>query len=481
MNNLNLGDMPVSEFKVFADKLVSIIATYLDNISDYSVLPNVKPGECIKMFSETPPKFPVDFNKLLDSVDDKILKNATHWNHPGFMAYFNSTSSAPGILAEFLSAALNTNGMVWKSSPINTELEIVVIDWMRQMLGLPESFWGIIYDTASVSTFHGLAAAREKVFQKHNNHDLNINTFTVYCSEHAHSSVEKACLALGVRKVRKISTNKRFEMDLEKLDETIKKDVAAGLIPMAVVPAIGTTSVTSIDDVKGVYEIVKDYDIWIHTDAAHAGIAAITDEYKFLFKYIDYVDSVVINPHKWMFTPVDLSLLYIKDKKILKDAFSIIPEYLRTNVDDQVTNFMDYGIQLGRRFRALKLWFIISYFGVEGIKNRIKEHFRLAKMFEDLINKDENFEIIAPVTLSTICIAAKSKNETDLEKLNKFNALLMEEVNNTGKVFLSHTVINGKFIIRVVISGLRTTEETVFECYSLLSNNYKKIFNGVIN
>ena len=475
MKTSDFGDMPVSEFRLFADKLIGIVANYLDNITEYPVLPNINPGDCFKLFPETPPEKPINFNELLDSVDDKILKNATHWNHPGFMAYFNSTSSAPGILAELLSAALNTNGMVWKSSPINTELEIVVIKWMRQMLGLPENFWGIIYDTASVSTFHGLAAAREKVFQKYNDHDLNINKFTVYCSEHAHSSVEKACLALGVRKVRKISTNERFEFDLTDLKTKIEKDINDSFIPMAVVPTIGTTSVTSIDDIKGVYEVVKEYDIWIHTDAAHGGIAAITDEHKFLLEDINLVDSIVINPHKWMFTPVDLSLLYIKNKQMLKDAFSIIPEYLRTSVDDQVTNFMDYGIQLGRRFRALKLWFIINYFGVDGIKSRIKEHFRLANIFEELIKNDKNFEIVAPIPLTTICIRAKNSNLNSDEELNKFNSKLMDEVNKTGKVFLSHTIINGKFIIRVVISGLRTTEENVVECYNLLNYMYNKI------
>ncbi|HPN37510.1 MAG TPA: pyridoxal-dependent decarboxylase [Melioribacteraceae bacterium] len=475
MEDFNLGDMPVTEFKIFADKLIAIVSNYLENINKYPVLPNITPGSCFNLFSDTPPNNPVNFNELLDSIDDKILKNATHWNHPGFMAYFNSTSSAPGILAELLSATLNTNGMVWKSSPINTELEIVVINWMKKMLGLPEMFWGIIYDTASVSTFHGLAAAREKVFQKYNDHDLNINKFTVYCSEHAHSSVEKACLALGVRKIRKISTDDKFEINLEELKNSIETDIQNELIPMAVVPTIGTTSVTSIDDIIGVYNIVKNYDIWIHTDAAHAGIAAITDVYKFLLKDISLVDSIVINPHKWMFTPVDLSLLYIKNKQILKDAFSIIPEYLKTSVDDKVTNFMDYGIQLGRRFRALKLWFIISYFGVEGIKNRINEHFRLAKLFVNLINNNPNFKIIAPVRLTTICIIGINNKVSSNEELNKFNAQLMDEINKTGKVFLSHTVINGKFVIRVVISGLRTTEENIVECYNLLSDTHANL------
>lgn len=474
MDNYNLGDMPLEEFKVYSNKLLNVIFNYLENIENYPVLPKVKPGDCTKLFSNKPPQNPVDFNNLLSSLDDTILKNATHWNHPGFMAYFNSTSSAPGILAELLAATLNTNGMIWKTSPINTELELVVINWMQQMLGLPEEFWGIIYDTASVSTFHALAAAREMVYQKFNNHDLNINNFTVYCSVHAHSSVEKACLALGVRKVRKIAANKNFEMDTELLKQTLQSDVKAGLIPMAIVPTIGTTSVTSIDNIKEIYNVVKEYDIWIHTDAAHAGIAAILDEYKFIFNDINLVNSLVINPHKWMFTPVDLSLLYIKNKKLLKDAFSIIPEYLRTKEDDQVTNLMDYGLQLGRRFRALKLWFIISYFGVEGIKNRIREHFRLAKQFKELIENDNNFKIVAPVNFTTICLQAVDENKTE-EELNKLNAQLMEEVNNTGKVLLSHTVIDGKFIIRVVISGLRTTEKNILECYELLSKTWAEI------
>ncbi|MFH0734986.1 MAG: aminotransferase class I/II-fold pyridoxal phosphate-dependent enzyme [bacterium] len=340
MENLRLtGDMSNDEFIEYGNKMVKIIADYLNNIETYDVLPKILPGDCFKHFDELPPQTGTNFHLLLNSLDEKIFKNATHWNHPGFMAYFNSTSSGPGILAEFLSAALNTNGMVWKSSPINTELETIVIKWMQKMLGLPDNFFGIIYDTASVSTFHGLAAAREKVFQDNNNYDLNINTFTVYCSEHSHSSVEKDCLALGLRKIRKISSNKVFEINITELKDKIEDDLKSGFIPMAVVASVGTTSVTSIDDVKSVSDLCIKHNIWLHVDSAHAGIAAIADEYRHILNNCNLADSIVINPHKWMFTPVDLSLLYIKEKHYLKDAFSIIPEYLKSNVDEQVINY----------------------------------------------------------------------------------------------------------------------------------------------
>ncbi len=477
-NNFNLGDMPKDEFLEFSSKLTKIITDYLYNIEKYPVLPKIAPGDCYKHFSAEPPQTAVDFSELLSSIEPKIFNNATHWNHPGFMAYFNSTSSGPGILAEFLTAALNTNGMVWKSSPINTELETVVVNWMKQMLGLPNAFWGIIYDTASVSTFHALAAAREKVFQDNKNYDLNINSFTVYISEHTHSSAEKGALALGIRKIRKIKSNNNYEIDLTELEETIKKDLQNNLIPMAAVATIGTTAVTSIDDVISVSSICKKYNIWLHVDSAHAGIAAIADEYKHLLNGVELADSIVVNPHKWMFTPTDLSLLFIKEKHYLKDAFSIIPEYLRSNIDDQVENSMDYGIQLGRRFRALKLWFIISYFGVEGIQNRIKEHFRLADIFKTLIENNPIFERMAPMPVTTICFRALIPNCNEVETINNFNLDLIDKVNDTGKFFLSHTKINGNVIIRVVISSLRVEEKHVMDCYNTFVEQYKKLLSN---
>lgn len=477
-NNVKLGDMPKDEFLEYSSKLTEIITEYLYNIEKYSVLPNIAPGDCYKHFSPIPPQSAVDFAELLNSIEPKILNNVTHWNHPGFMAYFNSTSSGPGILAEFLTAALNTNGMVWKSSPINTELEKIVVDWMRQMLGLPKEFWGIIYDTASVSTFHALAAAREKVFQDNRNYDLNINLFTVYISEHTHSSAEKGALALGIRKVRKIKANRNYEIDITALEDAIKIDLQNNLIPMAAVATIGTTAVTSIDDVKSVAAICQKYNLWLHVDSAHAGIAAIADEYKYLLNNVELADSIVVNPHKWMFTPTDLSLLYLKEKHYLKDAFSIIPEYLRSNVDNQVENSMDYGIQLGRRFRALKLWFIISYFGVEGIQNRIKEHFRLAHIFKELVANNSNFELMAPVPVTTICFRALIDGCCDEEIINNFNQKLLEEVNSTGKFFLTNTKINGRIIIRVVISSLRVEEKHVEDCYKTFVEKYANLINN---
>ncbi len=480
MKNVKLiGDMSNEEFVEYGNKLVQIIADYLKNIETYDVLPKINPGDCYKHFDKLPPQTGADFNILLDSLNEKIFKNVTHWNHPGFMAYFNSTSSGPGILAEFLAAALNTNGMVWKSSPVNTELETVVIKWMQNMLGLPENFWGIVYDTASVSTFHALAAAREKVFQDKNNYDLNINSFTVYCSEHAHSSIEKGSLAVGIRKIRKISTDKNFEVNISELKDKIDEDLKAGCIPMAVVACVGTTSVTSIDNVKAISDLCIKNNIWLHVDAAHAGIAAIADEYKYILKDCELADSIVVNPHKWMFTPADLSLLYIKEKHYLKDAFSIVPEYLKSNVDDQVTNYMDYGIQLGRRFRALKLWFIINYFGVEGIKNRIREHFRLAEIFKTLIDNNPVFERLAPVPLTTICFRALLPKCDDLDYLNKFNLQLIDEINNTGEIFLSHTKLNGKITIRVVVSSLRVEEKHVKNCYNILVEKYNNLTSAI--
>jgi aromatic-L-amino-acid decarboxylase len=374
--------------------------------------------------------------------------------------------------------------MLWKSNPASTELEEVTLNWFRKMLGLSDNFWGIIYDLASSSTMHAIVAARENlddyaIREKGFGGVQNKPRLRLYASEQAHSSIEKGAIVagIGLEGVRKIKVDENFRMIPKELEKAIAEDKLNGWKPFCVVATVGTTSTTSIDQVSEISKICKTENIWLHVDAAHAGVAAIVPEMKYLLDGVEDADSVVVNPHKWMFTPVDLSVLFTKHKGTLKQAFSLIPEYLKTDEDNEVTNFMDYGIQLGRRFRSLKLWFIIRHYGTDGIIEIIREHLRLGKMFSNWIVENPNYELLAPTPLSTICFRAIPQKQKTDEELNVFNKTLMDNINATGKAFLSHTVLNGKFTIRVVISGIRTEEIHVKEVFDLINAEFEKISN----
>lgn len=453
-------DMPSDEFIKNGYKLVNWIADYLNNIEKYPPLAQVSPGDILKRIPQTPPTSGEEIEKVLADVDRILIDGITHWNHPGFMAYFNSTSSMPGILAELLSAAFNANGMLWKTSPAFTELEKAMMNWFRQMVGLPENYWGIIYDTASTSSMHAIASAREQL-----NLGIRENGMTgrndlpklrLYCSEHAHSSIEKGAVTLGIglNGVKKISVDENFRMIPEKLEQAIKEDILNNVKPFCVVATVGTTSTTSVDPVKEIASICEKYGLWLHIDAAYAGVTAMIPEMKWVTSGWDKTDSIVINPHKWMFTPMDLSIYFTRKPDILKRAFSLVPEYLKTQVDDEVENLMDYGIQLGRRFRSLKLWFIIRYFGVNGLAERIKSHIDLAKEFAVWINDEKDFELLAPVPFSTVCFRYNPGGLTE-EELNNLNEKLLDEINKSGKIFLSHTKLNGRFTIRLTLGSIR--------------------------
>lgn len=479
MKNKIVGDMPPEEFRKSGHELIDWIADYLINIEEYPVLPNTKPGELKKRFPKNPPENGESVEEILSDIDRKIIPGVTHWNHPKFMAYFNSTSSGPGILAELLTAALNQNGMNWKSSPIAAEMEEVTLDWLRQMLDLPENFWGIIYDTASISSLHAIASAKTQV--EHERKDKNLlNKLCFYFSEQAHSSIEKDALFLGIKKehIRKIKVNKDFKMIPEVLRNQISKDIENNLIPFCVVASVGTTSTTSVDSVSKIAKICSEKNIWLHIDAAHAGIAAIVPEMRFILNGVEHADSIVVNPHKWLFMPIDISVYYTTKPNILKRTFSLIPEYLKTEQDNSAINYMDYGIQLGRRFRSLKLWFVIRYFGVKGLRSIIREHIRVGKLFEELVSNNPQFELLAPVPFSTVCFRAVPNRVISEAQLNELNERLMNEVNRTGKVFLSHTRLYNKFIIRLVVSGIRTKEEHMLEVWALLQKTLSKLIGN---
>jgi len=476
----NLNDMPAEDFRKSGYALVDWIVNYLNDIEKYPPLAQVLPGEISERIPAIPPDDGEEMEKILADVDKILMDGITHWNHPGFMAYFNSTSSGTGILAEFLSAALNTNGMLWKTSPAFTELERAMMNWFRKMIGLPENYWGIIYDTASTSSMHAIASAREQLdfgFREKGMSGRNdVPRLRLYCSEHAHNSIDKGAITLGIgiEGIRKIAVNEKFEMIPEKLEAAINEDLSNGWKPFCIVATVGTTSTTSVDPVEAIALIAEKNNIWLHIDSAYAGVTAMIPEMKWITKGWERADSLVINPHKWMFTPVDLSIFFTRKPDILKRAFSLSAEYLKTNQDNEVENLMDYGIQLGRRFRSLKLWFIIRYFGVNGLAARIKEHIILAQDFSVWIKDDKDFELMAPVPFSTVCFRFNSGNRND-DELNELNELLLEKINSSGKLFLSHTKLNGKFVLRLTIGSIRHERRHIEEAFQLI----KQIAHGL--
>ena len=470
------GDMPTDDFRRFGREIVDMIADYYDRIEEYPVLSQVEPGW---LTGELPAEAPVtgeDFSKALADIDRLILPAVTHWNHPNFHGLFATSASSVGILGEMLAAAFDMKAMLWRTSPASTELEEVILGWLRQMLGLPAVFDGIIYDTASVSTMHAIAAARQRagvdVRELGMSGRPDLPLMRVYCSEHVHSSIDKACitLGLGIQSVRKIECNERFEMIPERLAEAVEDDLEAGHLPFCVIPTIGTTSTSSVDPVDAEADICEKYGLWLHVDAAYAGPAAMLEEKRTMFRGWERADSIVVNPHKWLFTPFDLSALYCRDMPSLKDAFSLVPEYLRTNDESDVRNGMDYGIQLGRRFRSLKLWFIMRYFGRDGVAARIREHCRLAELFAKWVDESPDFELLAPVPFALVCFRANPPGHPDPNTLNE---AIMNAINAEGEAFLSHTKLDGKFTLRLSVGSIRTEERHIEKAWDLLNRHLR--------
>jgi len=449
-----MNDMSSEEFRRAGRELVDWIAGYLENIRDYPVLPRVSPGFMHDQLPSAAPENGEPIDDILRDFRDQIVPGITHWNHPRFHAFFSVSASAPGILAEFATAALNVNGMLWKSSPSAVELEQICLAWLRQWLGLPDDFFGIIYDTASVSTMHALAAARDCVDPEARTRG-SLPNLTIYTSEHAHSSVEKGAIAIGMGQsnVRKIPSDSEFRIKIDALRAAIDVDLKAGKKPCCIVPTIGTTSTTSIDSVPQTAAIAKECGAWLHVDGAYGGTAAILPELRHLMEGVDQADSFVVNPHKWLFTPIDLSAFYTRRPDILRRAFSLVPEYLRTADDPRAMNYMDYGVPLGRRFRALKLWFVMRYFGREGVTAILRNHIAWTQELASWIAADPRFEISAPSPFALVCFRYKGTDEE--------NRVLLDRINASGKAFLSHTVLNGRYVLRLSIGNVKTTHADV--------------------
>jgi aromatic-L-amino-acid decarboxylase len=466
--------MDPAEFRRHGYALVDWIAEYLAGSERYPVLPRVRPGDVRRALPPAAPEAGEPFDDILRDFERILVPALTHWNHPGFFAYFAITASAPGVLAEFLSAALNQQAMLWRTSPAATELEEVALGWLRELLGLPDTFEGVIYDTASVSTLHALAAAREAAVPGVREHGLagrrGMGNVRVYCSEHAHSSVDKAVILLGLghESLRRIPADGQFRMDPAALDAAIAQDVADGVRPVAVVATLGTTATTSVDPVADIARICAAHQVWLHVDAAYAGVTAILPQYREAFDGWQHADSIVLNPHKWLFVPFDLSAFYCRRMDIVRAAFALVPAFLQTR--DTARNLMDTGIQLGRRFRALKLWMVLRHFGAQGIRAALTEHMRLARLFATWVDEHPEFARVAPVPFSVVCFRATPASVPP-DGLDAFNEALLDAVNRTGEVFLSHTRLNDAFVLRLAIGHLRTTERHIARAWQLLTTH----------
>src|SRR6476659_1527395 len=475
-----LGDMSKEDFRRFGHELVDWVAEYLEHVEDLPVLAQIEPGDLKAQLPIAPPEQGEPMEQIIADVDRLIVPALTHWSHPSFFAYFATSTSAPGIFGELLSAAFDNKAMLWRTSPASTELEEVTLDWLRQMMGLDAGMTGIIYDTASVSSMHAIAAAREGVELRIREEGMSgrkdLPLLRVYVSEQAHSSIEKGVITLGLgqRGLRKIPTDNEFRMDAGALAAAIEEDKANGIVPFCIVATVGTTSTSSIDPIAEIVPIGEKHALWLHVDAAYAGSAAVVPELKHILKGCERADSLAVNPHKWLFTPFDLSVLYCRHLDLLRRALSLVPEYLRTPEQEQVRSGSDYGVQLGRRFRALKLWMIIRYFGHEGLAARIREHCRLARLFVSWVDADPNWELMAPLTLALVCFrACPSITGVDEETLNRrldvLNEAIMHGVTATGKALLSHTKLNDKLTLRLSIGNIRTTEKQVRQVWELLN------------
>jgi aromatic-L-amino-acid decarboxylase len=470
--------MDPADFRRHGHELVDWIADYLEHADRYPVLSRLKPGDIAAALPTRAPEDAEPFADIMADFERVLVPGLTHWNHPGFLAYFAITGSAPGVLAEFLSAALNQQAMLWRTSPAATELEAVSLGWLRRLIGLPEAFDGVIYDTASIATMHALVAAREAAVPDVRARGLagrpEVPPLRIYCSDQAHSASDKSVIAigLGLDALRKIPSDTEYRMRPDALAEAIAEDRAAGMLPIAVVATVGTTSTTSVDPVPAIADICARERLWLHVDAAYAGVAAMLPTHAHILNGADRADSFVVNPHKWLFTPFDLSAFYCRRMDLLRAAFSVTPEFLRTPEGAPgagVRNLMDTGVQLGRRFRALKLWMILRSFGARAIREHLAAHIRLAQEFASWVDAHPDFERLAPVPFSVVCFrwspAARQLSQAELDAANE---RLVNRVNSSGEVFLSHTRLREGLALRVAIGHLHTTERHVRRAWDLL-------------
>ncbi len=458
----DLGDIPADAFRQHLHQMADWIADYRENIAERPIAPNAKPGAVLAQLDAAPPETGASLDEIFADVERIIVPGVAHWAHPQFMSYFGCTTTSPGILAEMMTAALNVNAMTWRTSPAATELETLVLDWLRRWLRFPDEFSGVVYDTASISTMHALAVAREEASTSIRTLGLSGRTelpiFRIYTSDQAHSSVEKAAIALGLgeHNVRRIVSDSAFRMNMVALREAVTADLRHGFKPLAVVATVGTTSTASVDPVREIAALCAEYQMWLHVDAAYGGGLALLPEHEWVTDGWAEADSFVINPHKMLFVPFDFSALYLRDIDRLRRLFTLTPEHLhQRDPAGAEINYMDYGVQLGRRFRALKAWVVWRAFGREGMAARIREHLRLAQLVARWIEEDGRFEISAPVMMGVVCFRLKDPDDKIADQKNSGT---VAKINSAGEAYLTQTKLRGRVVMRLGLGNLLTTE-----------------------
>ncbi len=471
--------MDNNEFRKHAHQLVDWMADYFEEVEDYPVKPDIQPDDILEQLPESAPDKQEDFETIFKDFEEIIMPGMTHWESPNFMGYFPANKSYPSVLAEMLTATLGAQCMSWLTSPAATELEEQIMEWLRKLLALPDSFTGVIQSTASTSTLCALLMARERAT------DFNINEngfkgdeqMTIYCSSETHSSIEKdvKIAGFGRNNLRKIPVDDEFAMQPEKLEKAIQQDLQNGRKPTAVVATIGTTGSTAIDPLQEIGELCSEYDLFLHVDAAYAGSALLLPEMRWMNDGIEHADSFVFNPHKWMFTNFDCSAFFVRDEDLLVRTLGIMPEYLKTPEDQRVKNYRDWGIPLGRRFRALKLWFVLRSFGREGLQKIIRHHISLAQNLKEEIIQHRDFELLAPVPLNTLCFRFHPSHISDEQKLNELNKRLLNQIQQSGELFLTHTTLNEKYTIRMVIGNTNVEQRHVEKAWNLIQSLAAKL------
>ncbi len=458
--------MTPDEFRAHAHQLVDWMADYLRDVGSLPVTPDVQPGQIRSLLPSAPPEQGEAFARIFQDFQHLIVPGMTHWNHPGWFAYFPANSSPPSILAEMLTATLGAQCMSWSTSPAATELEQVTLDWLRQLCGLPETFTGVIQDTASTATLVAIISARERARARAGN-----APFTVYASGEAHSSVAKSVrlAGLGDEALRQVPVDAAFAMDPAALQAMIRDDRSRGLEPACIVATVGTTSSTAVDPLTAIGAVAEAEGIWLHVDAAYAGSAALLPECRPYFAGLERADSYVFNPHKWLLVNFDCSAYYVRDVPALLQACSISPEYLRTAYDAEVVNYRDWGIQLGRRFRALKLWFMLRSYGADGVRDMLRRHLGMARRFREWLEQEPAFEVMAPSPFGLVCFRHRPPGLEDGPALDHHNERLLTRINAARQVHLTHTRLAGNFAIRMAIGQWQTGDRDVALAWQLIT------------
>ena len=473
-----LGDVPIAEFRKQLHELADWIADYREKIGERPISSNVQPGEILSQLDRDAPEIGTPFEKIFTDINRVIVPGIAHWAHPQFMSYFGCTTTNPGILAEIITGALNVNAMTWRTAPAATELETLVLDWLRQWLQLPDGFTGVVYDTASISTMHALATAREQIAPNTRKLGLSgrdLPRFRIYTSDQAHSSIEKGAIALGIGEdnVQRVPSDAEFRLEVAALRAMVERDVAEKFKPLAVVATVGTTSTANVDPVPEIAKICREHKMWLHIDGAYGAGLALLPECKSITAGWNEADSIVVNPHKMLFVPLDFSALYMRDIGRLRRLFTLSPEYVHLrDPDNTEINYMDYGVQLGRRFRALKAWVVWRAFGREGIAARIRDHLRLANLLVDWIKADKRFELAAPVVMPVVCFRFVA---ADKDKIDILNSEIVERINASGRGYITQTKLRGRTVMRIGLGNILTTEQHLRNVWQLIQRTAGEI------